>query len=86
MNFNSGDRDYVYIFLAVTLLALPLLLIFSSYVRRLHDSNLSGWWALLLPLTFVGGGIFTLIAAITLGCRKSTPGANRFGDAGLVEF
>ncbi|OYX17229.1 MAG: hypothetical protein B7Z07_00345 [Sphingomonadales bacterium 32-67-7] len=29
--------------------------IFAQFARRLHDANLSGWWALLLPPTMVLG-------------------------------
>jgi len=42
-------------------------------VRRLHDSNLSGWWLLISFVPF--GGIVLLVFYIL----ASTPGANRFG-------
>jgi len=93
----------------------------ASFVRRLHDSNLSGWWALIpgalqafnlaiLPgqfsnvekmmnasmsgdptASFVAmqgsfsagavAGWAAIIAVIIFGVRKSTDGANRYGDA-----
>lgn len=45
----------------------------SLVVRRLHDSNLPGWWALviLLPL----GNIIVMILAI----RASDPSENKYG-------
>jgi len=43
-------------------------------VRRLHDSNRSGWWLLLIFIPLLGG--LTLLVFMFLG---STPGDNRFG-------
>ena len=43
-------------------------------VRRLHDTDRSGWW-LLLPLIPLVGGIILLV----FFCIESKPGANRFG-------
>lgn len=43
-------------------------------VRRLHDTNLSGFWFLLCLIPFVGG-----IALIILYVRDSTPGENKYG-------
>ena len=43
-------------------------------VRRLHDTDRSGWW-LLLPLIPLVGGIVLLV----FFCIESKPGANRFG-------
>jgi uncharacterized membrane protein YhaH (DUF805 family) len=42
-------------------------------VRRLHDMDRTGWWAL-LALTGIGG-----IVLIVWFCFSGTPGANRFG-------
>jgi uncharacterized membrane protein YhaH (DUF805 family) len=47
---------------------------FAVAVRRLHDTNRSGWWLLLLVVPLVGN-IVTLIWF----CTPSTPGPNRFG-------
>lgn len=41
--------------------------------RRLHDTNHSGWWQLLM---FTGIGA---IALLIWWCQKGTPGRNRFG-------
>lgn len=43
-------------------------------VRRLHDSNLSGWWLFIGLVPFVGG-----IVLLVFYVLASTPGANRFG-------
>lgn len=46
----------------------------ASLARRLHDSDKSALWLLLIPV--VVGGIITLIFA----CLPGTSGPNRFGD------
>jgi len=43
-------------------------------VRRLHDTDRTGWWTL-LALTGIGA-----ILLIIWFCFKGTPGANRFGQ------
>ena len=43
-------------------------------VRRLHDTNRSGWWTLLIFLPFIGA--ITLFVFYVL---DGTPGPNRFG-------
>ena len=45
-------------------------------VRRLHDSDLRGWWAIAAIVPFVGSFIFLIYIT-----RPSTPGPNRFGPA-----
>ncbi|MEH3089982.1 MAG: DUF805 domain-containing protein [Microbacterium arborescens] len=53
---------------------------FTVAVRRLHDSNLSGWWVLLMLLPI--GAVVLLLLAL----RGSRPEGARFdGDAALVE-
>ena len=42
-------------------------------VRRLHDTNKSGWWLLLCLVPF--GGLIVLI----FECLESDPGDNQFG-------
>lgn len=44
-------------------------------VRRLHDTNKSGWLYLLLLIPLVGA-----IALIVFFCTKGTEGSNKFGD------
>ena len=43
-------------------------------VRRLHDTDKSGWWALLGLIPIVG-----TVILIVMMCFDSTPGTNRFG-------
>jgi uncharacterized membrane protein YhaH (DUF805 family) len=43
-------------------------------IRRLHDTNRSGWW-LLISLIPIVGGIVLIVFLATAGTR----GANRFG-------
>lgn len=49
------------------------LLLSGIGARRLHDTNHSGWWQLLM-LTGIGG-----LVLLVWWCRKGTPGQNRFG-------
>ncbi len=44
-------------------------------VRRLHDTNRSGWWMLLILVPLAG-----IIALIVFFCQRGTDGTNRFGD------
>lgn len=43
-------------------------------VRRLHDTDKTGWLVLLCLIPLIG-----IIAFIVFGCTASTPGTNRFG-------
>jgi uncharacterized membrane protein YhaH (DUF805 family) len=43
-------------------------------VRRLHDTDRSGWWLLIAFIPVLGD-----IALIVFACLDSQPGANRFG-------
>jgi uncharacterized membrane protein YhaH (DUF805 family) len=43
-------------------------------VRRLHDTNRSGWWLLISLVPFVGG-----IVLLVFMCLDGTPGDNQFG-------
>ena len=49
-------------------------------VRRLHDTNRSGWWLLLYFVPFVGG-----IVILVFMCLEGTKGANKYGDKPVVE-
>ena len=44
-------------------------------VRRLHDTNRSGWWQLVSLVPVVGG-----LVMLVLYLLSGTPGANRFGE------
>ena len=43
-------------------------------MRRLHDTNRSGWWVLLNLIPYLGS-----LVILVLACLDSQPGANRFG-------
>ncbi len=43
-------------------------------MRRLHDTNRSGWW-LLIAFTIIG-----VIVLIVWYCLPGTPGSNKYGD------
>ena len=51
----------------------------SVTVRRLHDTDRSGWWILIGLIPIVG-----YIWLIVLLCFKGTEGANRFGANPLL--
>ena len=46
----------------------------SSLVRRLHDTNRSGWWFLIALIPIVGA-----IILLVFLCTDSTPGENKWG-------
>ncbi|MDA3022734.1 MAG: DUF805 domain-containing protein [Actinomycetota bacterium] len=50
----------------------------AVFVRRVHDSNKSGWLALLSYVLILACGI-GLILQLILGLLKSTPGDNKYG-------
>ena len=52
-------------YLALTVLAL--------LVRRLHDTDRSGWWILISPVPYVGGIILLVLTVL-----KGTSGPNRY--------
>lgn len=59
-----------------TLLNLALLLpTLGIGVRRLHDTDRSGWWYLIALLPFIGG-----IVLLVFFCLPSTEGENRFNQ------
>lgn len=44
-------------------------------VRRLHDTDRSGWWLLIALVPFIGG-----IVVLVFYCLPGTVGANKFGE------
>ena len=59
-------------------MAIPSL---SIAVRRLHDTDRTGWWFLLILLPLIG-----IIVLIVFWAKDSTPGENRYGpDPGAAE-
>jgi uncharacterized membrane protein YhaH (DUF805 family) len=51
-----------------------LLPAFAVTVRRLHDTDRSGWWALITFIPLIG-----VIVLLVFCCLDSSPGLNRFG-------
>jgi uncharacterized membrane protein YhaH (DUF805 family) len=45
-------------------------------IRRLHDTDRSGWWIFITLIPLIGP-----IWLLVLYCLEGTPGANRFGAA-----
>lgn len=43
--------------------------------RRLHDTDRSGWWQLLVLIPIIGA-----IVILVFLCQKGTAGSNRFGE------
>ena len=70
-----GKAGYPYFlslpFLYILATVIPSL---SSLIRRLHDTNRSGWWLLISMLPGVGPLILFVITV-----KDSDPGENRFG-------
>lgn len=68
-------------FLALLVLGLGLIVPgIAVAVRRLHDTNKSGWWLLLCFVPFVGS-----IVILVFMCLEGTKGANKYGDEPVVE-
>jgi uncharacterized membrane protein YhaH (DUF805 family) len=65
-SFGSVIDIILYIGLFLTSLSLT--------VRRLHDTERSGWWYLITLMPFVGG-----IVLLVFTLLEGTPGPNRFG-------
>ncbi|PQZ52113.1 hypothetical protein CQ052_03960 [Ochrobactrum sp. MYb15] len=63
------------LFTAIVYLA-HLLPAIAVTVRRLHDSDRSGWWILAGLVPLIGQ-----IALLVFMCSSSTPGTNRFGSS-----
>jgi uncharacterized membrane protein YhaH (DUF805 family) len=61
------------IFLAIVTLGLVLPSL-AVAVRRLHDTDRSGWWILIALVPLVGA-----IILIVFMCQRGTVGPNRFG-------
>jgi uncharacterized membrane protein YhaH (DUF805 family) len=64
-------------FLPIVSLIVSLVFLLPSIavaVRRLHDTDRSGWWLLMFLLPLVG-----FIVLIVFLCQRGTQGQNRFG-------
>ncbi|MEU0549197.1 DUF805 domain-containing protein [Micromonospora sp. NPDC005979] len=73
LNFVDGSSSG-FIGLVVSLaLLLPTL---AVAVRRLHDTDKTGWWLLIALIPLIGA-----IVLIVFFVQDSTPGGNRFGPS-----
>ena len=74
---NSESSPVSFLFLVITLLTLiPAI---SAGVRRLHDTNKSGFYLLLSFIPFIGGLIVLFFLIV-----QGTKGKNRFGADPIV--
>lgn len=67
-----GNQSAVVASLASLALLLPFL---AVTVRRLHDTDRSGWWVLIGLIPLIGGLVLFIFA-----CLDGTEGDNRFGS------
>jgi len=67
---ESGIGFFTSIFVLLTFI--PYL---AVSVRRLHDSNRTGWWVLIAIIPIIGA-----VWLIVLHCLKGNQGVNRFGE------
>ena len=69
--FDSGPAIQA---MGLVILSIPLLVLAAATRRRLHDFDVSSWWALMLLVP-----IFQFVFLIYLLVSPGTPAANRFG-------
>jgi uncharacterized membrane protein YhaH (DUF805 family) len=75
--FASFGRTAAAVVALAFVVAFVLLIVpsFTLSVRRLHDTDRSGWWLLVGLVPYLGGLILLVIY-----CLDGSPGPNRFGD------
>ncbi|MFV2010783.1 MULTISPECIES: DUF805 domain-containing protein [Micromonosporaceae] len=69
---DGGNLGILYV-VALLALALPSL---AVAVRRLHDTERSGWWVLISPIPLIGPLVMLIFTV-----QDGTPGPNRFGPS-----
>ncbi len=62
---------------AILGMLIPLL---AVAIRRLHDTERSGWWLLIGLIPIVGG-----VALLVFYCLEGTPGPNKYGSKDNVK-
>ena len=77
VDFSAGTFDLeMELGLFTGLLGLALLIPgLGVTVRRLHDTNRTGWWILISFVPLIG-----VIVMLVFCCLKGTAGENRFGE------
>lgn len=80
-SFTGVGAIILIVFLIATLL--PSI---ALTVRRLHDMNLSGWFALymLIMLIPVIGEVIAIIISIVVGVVQGNAGSNKFGENPVI--
>lgn len=68
---GPGSKDHPFAGLVILLHLLPTL---AVSIRRLHDTDRSGWLLLINIIPFVG-----VVLLVVWGCQSGTAGPNRFG-------
>lgn len=71
---DVGGAFWLWLFLDVIIFLAVIAPYVSVAVRRLHDTNKSGWWYWVALVPCIGG-----IWLIVLLATPSTPGANQYG-------
>ena len=81
IDISSGTFDEIEVFgVSSTIVTLGLLIPYVAVsVRRLHDTNRSGWWILISIIPLIG-----YIWIIVLCCLKGDEGENQFGSDPLA--
>lgn len=78
----TGGSRSVWPLLFFVLIILPHVVPWTALtVRRLHDMDFRGWWALLALLPIVVVMPLGVLALLAWACLRGTPGPNRFGSA-----
>jgi uncharacterized membrane protein YhaH (DUF805 family) len=74
--FHSASAAAVIADAVFLVVAVPVVLAYLALaVRRLHDSDMSGWWLVPLAIIPIVGSIALLVFYVI----KGSPGPNRFG-------
>ncbi|MFY1694767.1 MULTISPECIES: DUF805 domain-containing protein [unclassified Solwaraspora] len=69
----EGEGIGVFYMIAILGIALPSL---AVAVRRLHDTERSGWWVLISPVPLIGP-----LTMLIFTVQEGSPGPNRFGPS-----
>lgn len=77
-DFESSAGSGLFSLLANLALLLPSL---AVAIRRLHDTDRSGWWVLIGLIPILG-----LIVLVVFFVQDGTPGPNRFGPSPKQEL
>lgn len=74
MNESANGQPGLWTMLQLLISLALLLPSLAVTIRRLHDTNRSGWWLLIGLIPLVGG-----IALLVFYCLKGTEGPNKYG-------